>query len=118
MYQLCINVLVLFNQLYQSIQSSLRSGQGHSGDVVAAACFQLADGAWRVVSGSSDETLRVWDPVAGGEALVDTVCMEGSVRALDVAVRFHRPVDAPGSFAATHCIAWRSDGRLTMLSAA
>ena len=75
MYQLCINVLVLFNQLYQSIQSSLRSGQGHSGDVVAAACFQLADGAWRVVSGSSDETLRVWDPVAGGEALVDTVCM-------------------------------------------
>ena len=28
-------------------------------------------GAWRVVSGSSDKTLRVWDASAGGEALAD-----------------------------------------------
>ena len=63
--------------------------------VGAVACFTLADGAVRALSGSTDKTLKLWDPLAGAclatsEAAVPLACTSSKSNLFISKKRFKR----------------------------
>ena len=56
--------------------------RGHSGGVYALTCFHLPSGGLYIVSGAFDNTLRLWDPLAGGDSLAVLHGHKGTVDTL------------------------------------
>ena len=70
----------------------------------AVACIDVGGGAWRVVSGSVDNTVHVWDGAAGGAALL---VLEGHTEYV-TAVACHGVGE--GGSAQRHVVLWTSTG--------
>ena len=84
--------------------------RGHTGGIYALTCFHLmsADlsGGFYVVSGAFDNTLRLWDPLAGGEALAVLHGHKGTVDALESFVLMPRATQCVASCSGTELRIW------------
>ena len=62
--------------------AALATFEGHTSSAVSVACFVLADGSPRIVSGGWDSVARIWDPLNPGAALATLEGHSGAVTCL------------------------------------